>query len=68
MPQKSREDRNVEAIWNATSAYFRSEERIQRAVDHITDALAKCHPQNPEADALRIALGILLGATAEATT
>ena len=41
---------------------------IGRATTHITDALAKCHPTNPEADALRIALGILLGATTEATT
>lgn len=41
----------------------------QRAIDHITNTLATMtNPDSPEADALRVALGILLGATTEATS
>lgn len=65
-----RESRTIRESHNATvNALCESEERIRAAVDHITDRLAFApNVDGPNADTLRIALGILLGATTEATT
>ena len=64
-----RESRTIRESHNATvNALCESEERIRAAVEHITESLAFApNVDGPNADALRIALGILLGSTTEAT-